>query len=74
MDAPQYESSDVPWGEPSPEEIAERTAAIRATWDEKTHQERRVWNGHRPYKVPFVRFRDCEPIDADGGMGPSWAS
>ncbi len=35
--------------DPSPEEIAQRAAAIRATWDAITEQERRVnFSGERP--------------------------
>lgn len=52
----QYVCSRVPDRVPDPtiEEIKERAAAIRATWDEKTHEERRVWNGRREWTLPWI--------------------
>lgn len=58
MDAPPSASSD----DPTPEEIAQRAAAIRATWSERIEHERRVWHGRREWVLPCIPWEDCEPV------------
>ena len=52
--AQPYASSDVPPGEVTPDEIRERAAQVRATWDERTEHNRRVWHGRVEYDVPWI--------------------
>lgn len=41
--------------DPTPEEIKERSAAIRATWSAETEERRRVAKTPGPYQFPMVK-------------------
>lgn len=56
------ESSD---DDPSPELIAERAAAIRATWTERTERERRVWHGRVEWSLPWIGSEWLEAADVE---------
>jgi hypothetical protein len=58
----QSESSD---DDPSQEVIAERAAAIRATWSERVERERRVWHGRVEWKLPWIGSESVEVLQDD---------
>ena len=61
---PPSESSE---DDPTQDEIAERAAAIRATWSDITERQRRVWHGRVEWALPFIRMSDCEPMNDESG-------
>lgn len=62
---PPCESSEPVWGDPTPEEIAERAAAIRATWSERTERERRVWHGRVEWSLPWIGSESVDVTQMD---------
>lgn len=46
--------------DPTPEEIAERSAAVRARWDERTREMRRVTKTPKEYQFPVYRSEDFD--------------
>jgi hypothetical protein len=44
--------------DPTPEEIAERSAAVRAKWDERTRELRRVTKTPKEYQFPAYSEKD----------------
>ncbi len=50
-----------PYRDPTPEEIAERAAAVRATWTPEVEEKRRVAKSvYRPYEFPVVSLREFD--------------
>lgn len=62
---PPCESSERVWGDPTPEEIAERSAAIRATWSDKVEHDRRVWHGRVEWSLPWIGSESVEVLQND---------
>lgn len=62
---PPCESSELMWGDPTPEEIAERSAEVRATWSERTERERRVWHGRVEWALPWIGRESIEVLQND---------
>lgn len=62
---PPSESSEPVWGDPTPEEIAQRSAEVRATWDEKTHEQRRVWKGRVEWSLPWIGAESVDVTQMD---------
>lgn len=56
-----------PYRDPTPSEIEERAAAVRATWSAETEEKRRVTKSIiRPYEFPVVSVRDIDDAVAGG--------
>lgn len=49
-----------PYRDPTPEEIAVRSAAIRRTWTPEIEEKRRVSKTPPPYEFPTVRVEDLD--------------
>ena len=60
----QSESSDDD-DEPSQEVIAQRAAAIRATWSERVERERRVWHGRVEWALPWIGEESVDVLQND---------
>lgn len=58
---PRSGSDRDPHGSPTPEEIAERAAAIRAAWPEGEAEKRLVGRLRSSYRIPHYSYngRDC---------------
>lgn len=55
-----------PYRDPTPEEIAERAAAVRATWTPDIEEKRRVTKTvFRPYEFPVISVRDIDDAMTD---------
>lgn len=49
-----------PYRDPTPAEIAQRAAEIRAKWTPEMEERRRVQKNSPPYEFPSVQFHDID--------------